>query len=339
MIESTRLAVSPARDLALDEAIANAIKLWAEATSDAESPRRKDLLRVKSAAVSDFFGRIHKAPADVTPMDVRTWREALDARGLAAATVYARISHLSSFYGWLAADPTLAGHIPANPCRHARPRAPRAYQSESTKALTDEQLRRLLAVIRQAADEGGLAELRDHALFLFFVFSGMRRAEVLRLRGRDLELSEQGIVVTCRVKGGDVVGRLVANPAVRAALDRYLSSAGRERVLRTRAPVWVRHDRDEGQDKPLSEWAFVLRMKAYAARAGIEHFHLHQTRHTFARIVAEASGSYLETQDALGHKNPATTRAYVQRIAVRRDKFGDEIARRLDLRLAGKTDS
>jgi integrase len=72
-------------------------------------------------------------------------------------------------------------------------------------------------------------------------------------------------------------------------------------------------------------------MKGYAKEAGIEHFHLHQTRHTFARIVAESSGSIVETQDALGHKNPATTRAYVQRIVVKRDKFGDEIAKRMKL--------
>ena len=39
----------------------------------------------------------------------------------------------------------------------------------------------------------------------------------------------------------------------------------------------------------------------------------------------------LKTQDALGHKNPATTRAYVERIAVKRDAFGDEIAKRLNL--------
>jgi site-specific recombinase XerC len=56
-----------------------------------------------------------------------------------------------------------------------------------------------------------------------------------------------------------------------------------------------------------------------------------QTRHTFARIVAESSGSIVETQDALGHRNPATTRVYVQRIAVKHDKLGKEVAKRLKL--------
>jgi integrase len=72
-------------------------------------------------------------------------------------------------------------------------------------------------------------------------------------------------------------------------------------------------------------------MKGYARDAGIKDFHLHQTRHTFARLVAERTGSIIETQDALGHKNPATTRVYVRRIAVKKDKHSEEIARLLNL--------
>jgi integrase len=41
--------------------------------------------------------------------------------------------------------------------------------------------------------------------------------------------------------------------------------------------------------------------------------------------VAEDSGSITETQDALGHRNAATTRVYVQRIAVKRDKHSERI--------------
>lgn len=73
----------------------------------------------------------------------------------------------------------------------------------------------------------------------------------------------------------------------------------------------------------------AARKKQLEHKAGLPGFHLHQTRHIFARIVAESSGSFLETQDALGHRNPATTRAYVARIGIKRDKFGSEFANRL----------
>jgi site-specific recombinase XerC len=60
----------------------------------------------------------------------------------------------------------------------------------------------------------------------------------------------------------------------------------------------------------------------------MEHVHLHQTRHTFARIVAEETGSFVVTQDALEHQNLSTTTVYVQRIAVKKDLHSDAVARR-----------
>ena len=79
----------------------------------------------------------------------------------------------------------------------------------------------------------------------------------------------------------------------------------------------------------LSSHEFVRNLKKYAAEAGIEHIHLHQTRHTYARIVSEETGSLIETQDALGHESPKTTRVYVQRIAIKRDKHSRRVSARL----------
>jgi site-specific recombinase XerC len=331
----TSLVLSGSRpETALDETLANAITLWADGSSDSESLRRADLVRVKQKAIEAFFVRAAKPPHEVTPMEVKAWREEMEARGLALSTIYCRLSFLSSFYEWMMRDPSLGAHIQKNPVKLARPRAPKAYQTRSAKALSDEQLERLRSVIRARVDRGEIGALRDYALFLFFVVSGMRRAEVLNLHAEDLEFCDEGIVVNARVKGGDYIGRLIGNPAVRAALESYLQAGGRMDVLEKGGPLWVRHDQGAASpdmEQPLSAWGFVLRMKEYAKEAGIEHFHLHQTRHTFARIVAESSGSIVETQDALGHRNPATTRVYVQRIAVKRDKFGDEVAKRLKL--------
>lgn len=52
----------------------------------------------------------------------------------------------------------------------------------------------------------------------------------------------------------------------------------------------------------------------------------------FARMVAEETGSLIETQYALGHRNLASTHVYVQRIAVKRDKHGGQITARLGIK-------
>jgi len=93
-------------------------------------------------------------------------------------------------------------------------------------------------------------------------------------------------------------------------------------------PLWTRHDRAGKAGAMLSSHAFAKNLKRYAETAGLKGVHIHQTRHTFARIVAEDTGSMIETQDALGHRNLATTRVYVNRIAVKRDKHSRKITAR-----------
>jgi integrase len=298
-----------------------------------DSARREDPLRDKERAVTAFFLFANKHPGEVVPQDVKNWQESLGAGGLSPSTVYVRVSFLSSFYEWLMRDPELGGLIGKNPVGQARPRAPKPYQTESVKSLTDEEVERLLETVGRKAAAGEVVGKRDYALLLLFVATGMRRAEILTLRGRDLRL-DGGLCLTSRIKGGNYAGREVAEPRVREALLDYLAAAGRLDVLKTDGPVWTRHDHAGRPGAQLSSHSYVKNLKRYAREAGVEGFHLHRTRHTFARIVAEDSGSITETQDALGHKSAATTRAYVQRIAVKRDRHSEQILGRFAKRAA-----
>jgi site-specific recombinase XerC len=72
-------------------------------------------------------------------------------------------------------------------------------------------------------------------------------------------------------------------------------------------------------------------MKGSRKRWGSTVFICLKTRHAFARIVGESSGSMVETQEALGLKNPATACVYLQRIRVKGDKFGPAVAKRMKL--------
>jgi integrase len=315
-----------------DLALHNAIHLWAAATTDAESTCRRDLLKSKCQAVSAFFAHCGKHPGEVTALDVQSWRDALEGKGFKPATVYARVSRLSSFYTWVMRDPTLGPFIKGNPADFARPKCPRPYQTESSKALDDEQLGALVRIVRRKAGARDVVGKRDYALLLMFITTGMRRQEVIGLRGSDLELRNDELVVRSRVKGGDYVGRAVNEPLVREALFDYLESCGRMNAFGSDHPLWTRHDRAGRPGAPLSSHSFSKNLKGYARAAGIEKIHIHQTRHTFARIISEETGSIVETQDALGHKNLTTTRVYIGRIAVKRDKHSHQVIARLKFR-------
>ncbi len=376
---------------ALDTVIENAVALWIAATTDGASVRYRDLARGKRQAVAEFWAQTGKPLNEINATDVSVWGQAMEARRLAANTIAARLSYVSSFFSWLLRQPELAKHLKENPFLRARRKTPKPYQSDATKALSNAELRDLRAVLERQAVSGEVQALRDHAIFLLLMYSGMRRAEVLRLRGKDLDWDEIGLIVGAQVKGGKRVRRYVTHSSVWQALLAYLETSERLAVIEhlrapevaermtaqaerkklaalqkaatkkelaasepkkkkgkkatttvetalpkkldDRAPLWVRHDPGReavAAEQPLAEWTFARRMKAYAAEAGIEKFHLHQTRHTFARIVAETTGSLSQTQEALGHKHLATTRAYVERIGTIPDRHSDAIAQRLE---------
>jgi integrase len=130
---------------------------------------------------------------------------------------------------------------------------------------------------------------------------------------------------------GKFVGREVSDPTLLEALEDYLRSAGCIEVIKTGGLLWTRHDRAGRPGAGLSSRSFANNLKKYARAAGLESVHLHQTRHTYARIVAEETGSFVETQEALDHENASTTRVYVQRITVKTDKHSSKIAKRLKL--------
>ena len=287
------------------------------------------MLRYKGKVVDAFFAFTGKHPAEVKPSDVRDWRKELERQELSHSTIYSRVCFLSSFFQWAMRDPTLKAFITSNPARLALPKAPKAYQTESVKAWTDAELQAIVEVVRRKAATGDIVGKRDYALLLFYLVTGMRRQEVIGLRGKSIKFDDEFLTLTGKVKGGDYVGREVRDPLLREAIRDYLASCHRMSVLKTDSPLWTRHDRAGRPGAMLTSHAFVKNLKRYAREAGVGHVHLHQTRHSYARIVAEETGSITDTQDALGHRNAATTRVYVQRIAVKRDKHSESITRRL----------
>ena len=328
----------------LPPALRNAIALWADAKTGAGSERRLDLLRDKTKAVGDFFKSVGKHPGQVTALDVKIWQAELEGRKLAPATIYGRISQVSSFYEWALGDDDLRRELHNNPVKLARPKAPKAYQNESAQALDDQEVTALLSVVKTKADSGDVVGKRDYALLAFYLSTGMRRAEVIRLRWGDVKFNGT-ITLKGKFKGGIYREKEIADPRVRDALLDYLRTSGRLDSMTPKTPLWTSHDRaqhtpagkcrseknpqkDKVERKPgraLTGHAFAKRLKKYAREAGIGDVHLHQTRHTFGRMVSEESGSITETQDALGHKSEATTIVYVQRIAVQKDKYSTTV--------------
>lgn len=333
-------------------AVLEIAELWADARTDATSPRRADLIRDKVHILLAFFEFVAKPPAAVQPQDIRRWQHDLERQGLAPQTVYGHISRVSSFYTWAMQEDRLAQVIKANPVRLARPKAPKPYQSTGTKALSTKELVALVTVVETRAQAGDMIAKRDYALLLFYVLSGMRRREIIQLQWGDIELQDDSsLVLTTQVKGGTYLTREIADPSVSTALLDYLQASDRWAGMQPTTPLWVAHDAAQttkpgaarsvkqlGKQKvarhpgrPLTSHGFVKRLQQYAKQAGVKDMHLHRTRHSFAALVGESAESLTEVQEALNHRHSATTRVYLERITRKRDKHSRAIAQRLGI--------
>jgi integrase len=286
----------------LADPIESAIDLWAEASTRAETGDREERLRDKKHIVRSFLDYVSKHPGEVDPADVRAWRKHLESLK-SENTVYSYLSRFSSFYEWLRKYPEIKDHIRNNPVSMARPAAPRPYQTEKTKAWTDEEMNAILDQIAGETERGSIHALRDYSVTLFYLFSGLRRNELFGLRGNDVELREDGLIVKYKRKGGKYQRREVAHEDVREAVLAYLKKSRRLSILHTNDPLWTRHDRAGEPGLSLTSRSYANNLKKYAAKAGMRRVNIHQTRHTYARIIFEDSGDLLETQSALDHEN------------------------------------
>lgn len=142
---------------------------------------------------------------------------------------------------------------------------------------------------------------RDVAILELLYGAGLRRAELLGLRLRDVD----AVAETVRVVGKGGKERIVPiGPEAAIALQRYRQAARLPENLN--GPLFLNKSRG-----PLSAPGLALLLRKYvqAARlpAGISP---HKLRHSFATHLLDAGADLRSVQTLLGHANLSTTQIY-----------------------------
>lgn len=324
---SEKLQISVPDDFSVSLDIDAIVESWLTRTINSSLKRANDIRNDKSKAVFDFFDFCGKSAEKVLPSDVEEWRWNLKTQGLSEGTIYNRISALSQFFEFLRNKAGMMRFIPVNPAKVSLPKASKPFQSESVKALTRGELAKLIRIVEEHAKDQNPSHLRDLAILQFYVSTGKRRAEIINLKGENIEIAENRFFIKAKVKGGFFLNFELADHETQKALLDYLDVTNRMDIFGKNEPLWLRHDKGakNNRNKGLTSHGFANRMKFYAIKAGIKNFHIHRLRHTFAKIVSEISESMADTQEALGHANIKTTQIYVQRLAIKKDKFSQSI--------------
>lgn len=240
-----------------------------------------------------FFGRMPLAA--IEPRDVKRFAASLAARGLAPTSVRRIVAPVRA----LLATAFEEGVIRANPAagvRLAQPAEP-SDEGERAKALTEEELRALLA---ELPDEWRL-------FFRFLAYTGLRISEAVALTWGDIDFAKRRVHVRRRRSQGrlDVPKSRYGRRAVPLSKGLARALAQARGLAPNEAPVFP--SAAGGYIEPSNLMRRVL--KPAARRAGVPWVGFHTFRHTCASILFRHGLNAKQVQAWLGHHSPAFTLA------------------------------
>ena len=210
-------------------------------------------------------------------------------RPASPASIARRLSCLSQFYDYGIKDAELLEHSPV-----ANVRRPKVSDDSSTVGLTAEELDHLLT----AAEAHGP---RSAALISLLVYNGLRIAEVLACDIEDFSHQRGHRVLRIVRKGGKASTEPLA-PLVLHPLELYVGE-------RTSGPIFLNADCTNRLSYSTS-YALIRRLAKRAGIVSAAKISPHSLRHSFATELLANGVPLQDVQDAMGHADPRTTRAY-----------------------------
>jgi len=269
-----------------------------ELTSSGWSPETVKAYGADLKQFSQFLVRNGLRLDRVTHAVIADYEAEMRARGLAHSTISRRRAAISTFFDYRR---TTGSKLP-NPTRGGlrRKRKPRTLAEAKGKAIEQPDVDALIS---------GVKVPRDRALFLLFLRSGLRLAEVHQL---DIDSIEE---ITRRQPSGDeqliggtgtVVGK-GAKPR-RFYFDAETANAIRE-YLSTRSDSVSALFLSERRQR-LSRRAIEYTLSMWCEKLHLPHLHPHLFRHTYATILANGQIESRVLQELMGHSDFNTTNKY-----------------------------
>lgn len=258
--------------------------------------------------LSQFIAYLQNPPEADRQAPVGQWTELSDGhlnlyvlhlrgRDYAASTVARKTAAIKSFCHFLLNE----GVMRADPAANVASPKVNKYVP---RAISPDEVDRLLAQPGRDAAVGRPEGLRDQAMLETLYSTGMRVSELVALNVDDLDLERAR--VRCAGKAGRE--RLVPlRPSAVRAVVRYLAEGRPALSLGDEAALFLNH-----RGNRLTRQGFWLILKAYAQQAGIGDITPHTLRHSFATHQLRHGADLRDVQQMLGHVSISTTQVYRQ---------------------------
>lgn len=255
-------------------------------------------------------------PAQATTGEIQIWAYGPSKWSKTASpwVVIGRLVAVSGLYSFA----KRLGIVEANPAADIpRPRKPET----EVRGVTDPEIHRLLAACRNTS-----RGLHHRALIVTALLTGLRRRELVGLRGSSFEQRDDGRwFYRLRAKRGRIRHREMPRTAVRE-IERALATRGKTLdTLKASEQIWQwRNDK--------TAWEAIT---AIGERARVRAT-VHIMRHSAARLqyeyyVSQRRDAAKPVQLFMGHKRLETTVKYLGSLMGDPDEAAEEVAERLGL--------
>ena len=240
--------------------------------------------------IEPHFG--HLRLDSITPLAVEELKGALLKSGLAAATVAKILGQVRGVFKKLALWGVYTGQIPTNGLQMPK------IDNARTRYLTEDEALKLLAAIKKRSKTW-------HDIAFLSLYTGMRKGEILDLRGEHLDFGSGRILVKDAKTGSRIV---YMTPEVRSLLMDRAPASPFEHVFRP--------SRKAASDRisRYSDESFVRAVVECELNDGItDRRHkvvFHTLRHTYCSWLAKSGVPLYTIGELVGHKSVEMTKRY-----------------------------
>jgi len=266
--------------------------------------------------------------------DVIAYRSFLWDKGLTPTSVQKHIVVLKSFYKWARLHQRYyqLDEIYQNDISEGIKGA-KIEQVYRKEPLSLKQATALFEVSKPTSND--IIKLRNHAVIVLMLVTGLRTVEVVRAKLADLSVVGDTSILYIQGKGKDGKDEFVKLPViVMDAITAYKNMRTDHNKF-----LFTRHQTVE-TDKPLTRDYIGKMIKNMLLKANITSPKItpHSLRHTVAYLNLRHGGSLESTQQLLRHKHIETTLIYAHNIRRLEDRSEYRIADLLLNKTEGETD-
>lgn len=210
----------------------------------------------------------------------------------APATYNVPYSNLNAFFNWMVRET----YIPENPLKALGLK--KKKDEGRIRHIEEDVIRRLLSVI----DLTSYAGLRDYAIILLTLDTGIRPKEAFSLRISDIDFHHNTLTIRKEIAKTRTSRILPLSIQTIEVLNRLVS---------VKLPEWEDYLLLTADGLPMSINRWEKRMEGYSKKIGCK-ITPYDLRHTFAIMFLRNNGNVFALQHELGHTDLTMTKRYVK---------------------------